>query len=293
MTDLSQPHLLAPIPPVGRFLTFRIAPEADVRAALVTLRDRFAPKCGVVGIGEPAVLAVGADVPGLRTFPALSGPACSVPSTQQALMFFLRGPDRGVLFDATQEIRAIVGEAFILEDVNDTFTYHGGRDLTRFEDGTENPRDDKAAAAAIVAEGESMRGSSFVAVQRWVHDLDRFHGFDGQRRNHVMGRDADTNEELEDAQPFAHIKRAEQESYDPPAFMVRRSMPWAGADREGLEFVAFVESLDRYERVLRRMTGLDDGIIDGLFLFSRPITGGYYWCPPVRDGKLNLAQIGI
>ncbi|MBV8519408.1 MAG: Dyp-type peroxidase [Acidobacteria bacterium] len=293
MIELAQPQLLAPIPPVGRFLTFRIAPEADVRAALTQLRDDFAPDCGVAGIGEPAILALGAQVPGLRTFPALSGPATSVPSTQQALMFFLRGPDRGILFDATQKIREIVGEAFILEDVNDTFTYHGGRDLTRFEDGTENPCDEKAVAAAIVADGESMRGSSFVAVQRWVHDLGRFHGFSGERRNQLIGRDADTNDELEDPPPFAHIKRAEQEAYDPPAFMVRRSMPWAGAEREGLEFVAFVESLDRYERVLRRMTGCDDGIIDGLFRFSRPITGGYYWCPPVRDGKLNLTQLGI
>ena len=159
MIELAQPHLLAPIPPVGRFLTFRIAPEADVCAALTQLRDRFAPDCGVVGIGEPAVLALGARVPGLRTFPALSGPACSVPSTQQALMFFLRGPDRGILFDATQEIRAIVGEAFLLEDVNDTFTYHGGRDLTRFEDGTENPCDEKAVASGFTAAGAAFIGS--------------------------------------------------------------------------------------------------------------------------------------
>jgi hypothetical protein len=28
------------------------------------------------------------------------------------------------------------------------------------------------------------------------------------------------------APPSAHVKSAAQESYDPPAFMVRRSMPW-------------------------------------------------------------------
>jgi putative iron-dependent peroxidase len=75
--------------------------------------------------------------------------------------------------------------------------------------------------------------------------------------------------------------------------MVRRSMPWAGAHEQGLEFVAYVESLDRFERVLRRMAGLDDGIVDGLFTFSRPFTGGYYWCPPVTRGRLNLSCLGL
>ena len=293
MIDHVQPELLSPVPPVARFLTFRIAPEADVRTAMVRLRDEVELDCGVVGIGAPTVLALEAEVPGLRTFPALSGAGCSVPSTQQALLFFLRGPDRGIVFDRTQTIRAIVGDAFLLEDVVDTFTYHGGRDLTRFEDGTENPRDEKAVDAAIVAEGETMRGSSFVAVQQWVHDLGRFRSFGPQRCDDLIGRSAETNDELPDAPPFAHVKRAAQESFDPQAFMVRRSMPWATAEKEGLEFVAFVESLDRFERVLRRMVGLDDGVIDGLFLFSRPVTGGYYWCPPSRDGKLDLRQLGL
>ncbi len=35
----------------------------------------------------------------------------------------------------------------------------------------------------------------------------------------------------------------------------------------------------------------DDGIIDGLFSFTRPITGSYFWCPPVTDGKINLSAV--
>lgn len=294
MSDLpSQPHILAPIPPVGRTLLLRIAPETDVAAALRRLRDGFSLDCGVVGLGEPAVLALGKRVPGLRTFPALSGAACSVPSTQEALCIRLRGPDRGIVFDLMQDIRALLGDAFLLVDSNDTFTYHGNKDLTRFEDGTENPKGTKAVAAAIVAEGEHLRGSSFMAVQRWVHDLARFRRYAVEKREMLIGRRAESNEEIEHAPESAHVKRAAQETYDPPAFMVRRSTPWANATEEGLEFVALVENLDRYERVLRRMVGHDDGIVDGLFTFSRPVTGGYYWCPPVEGGRLDLALIGI
>jgi putative iron-dependent peroxidase len=288
MTATFQPLILAPCTAVGRTLLFRIAPDGDVRGALTRLRDGLPVDCGVMGLGEPAILALGAKIEGLRTFPAMSGAACSVPSTQEALCFLLRGPDRGVVFDLTQQIREILADAFQLVDSNDTFVYHGNRDLTRFEDGTENPKDDDAIEAAIRPDG-----SSFLVVQRWVHDLTRFRGFEEQRREMLIGRRAESNEEIEDAPPSAHVKRAEQESYDPPAFMVRRSMPWASATSEGLEFIAHVESLDRYERVLHRMVGLDDGIVDGLFSFSRPVTGGYYWCPPVREKKLDLSALGL
>ncbi|HEX6086288.1 MAG TPA: peroxidase, partial [Thermoanaerobaculia bacterium] len=40
-----------------------------------------------------------------------------------------------------------------------------------------------------------------------------------------------------------------------------------------------------------RMVGHDDGIVDGLFSFSRPVTGGYYWCPPVDKDQLDLSAL--
>ncbi|MFL5426405.1 MAG: Dyp-type peroxidase [Myxococcales bacterium] len=283
-----QAGILEPHAPVARSLAFRIAPEADCAAALRRLRDRHPPAAGVVGVGLPAVLALGKSIPGLRVFPALAGPGCSVPSTQQALWFLLRGPDRGTLFDASRDLRALLADSFIAEDAMDLFKYRGGRDLTRFEDGTENPKGEAAAAAAIATDG-----SSFAAVQRWVHDLDRFHRMTPRERNDVIGRDAETNEELEDAPETAHVKRTAQESFDPAAFMVRRSMPWAGETRQGLEFIAYVASLDAFDRMMRRMVGEEDGLVDGLFRFSHPITGGYYWLPPVRDGRIDLSALGL
>ncbi|MCC6138989.1 MAG: Dyp-type peroxidase [Nitrospira sp.] len=290
--DNSQPSILAAPPPVGRSLTFQLIPDADPRAALARLRDGFSLDWGVIGIGEPVVRALGQTVEGLRVFPALAGPACSVPSTQQGLWCFLRGQDRGALFDLTGKISALLDGAFVLDDALDTFVYAGGRDLSGYEDGTENPRDDAAREAAIVSAGQGLKGSSFVAVQRWEHDLSRFRSFAPERRDAIIGRRADTNAEIDDAPVSAHVKRSAQESYDPEAFMVRRSMPWAAAHRQGLEFIAYGESLDRFERVLRRMAGLDDGIVDALFTFSRPLTGSYYWCPPVSGKRLDLSRLG-
>lgn len=292
LAAVCQPCILAPVPALARMLTFRLRPEAKPKPALRQLRDGFDLDWGAVGIGEPALKALPATVAGLRTFPGLSGAACPIPSTQGALWVSLRAEDRSTLVDRTDAVCLLVGSAFELEDVLDTFEYAGGRDLTGYEDGTENPRDAAAVEATFLARGR-QRGASFVAVQRWVHDLARFRGMPPRRRDHTIGRRISDNEEIDSAPESAHVKRTAQESFEPAAFMVRRSMPWATGLDQGLEFIAYCESLDRYERVLRRMVGLEDGIVDALFTFSRPVTGSYYWCPPVANGRLDLATIGV
>jgi porphyrinogen peroxidase len=291
--ERSQPGILGEPALVGRSLTFRVVPDADVRAALERLAKGFAVDRGVAGVGEPVARALGRSVSGLHVFPALAGPGVAVPSTQQALWFFLHAHDRGAVFDATEDVRALLDGAFVLDDGMDTFRYGTGRDLTGYEDGTENPRGEAAVEAALRCGETPLKGSSFVAVQRWVHDLGRFRSLSPARRDAVVGRRIDTNAEIEDAPVSAHVKRSAQESYEPAAFMLRRSMPWATAQQQGLEFIAYVESLDRFERVLRRMVGLDDGVVDALFTFSRPVTGGYYWCPPIAGSRLDLSSLGV
>jgi putative iron-dependent peroxidase len=146
----------------------------------------------------------------------------------------------------------------------------------------------------VVADrGPGLDGGSLLALQRWVHDLDAFERFTPAERDAVMGRSIETNEELADAPPSAHVKRAAQESFEPEAFMVRRSMPYSAGSESGLVFLAFGETLDRYERVLRRMLGLEDGVVDGLFTFSRALSGGYYFCPPLAAGRLDLRALGL
>jgi putative iron-dependent peroxidase len=124
-----------------------------------------------------------------------------------------------------------------------------------------------------------------------LHDFETFDDIPLAERDDLIGRRQSENEELEDAPPYAHVKRTAQEDFEPPAFLVRRSMPWADEDGEGLLFLAFGRSLDAYDAVLQRMIGAEDGVVDGLFQFTRPITGGFYWCPPLIDGRLDLRAI--
>jgi hypothetical protein len=162
-----------------------------------------------------------------------------------------------------------------------------GRDLTGYEDGTENPEDDEAVAAGIAAEqGAGLDGCSYWALQQWEHDYSAFGCMSTTEQDHAVGRRRSDNEELDDAPESAHVKRTAQESFEPEAFVVRRSMPWwsvspQGSDRSGLMFSAFGCSFDAFEAQMRRMLGMDDGISDGLFRFS------------AADGLLFLVSAGF
>lgn len=154
-----------------------------------------------------------------------------VPSTPFALWCWLRGDDRGELLLRARELEDLLGDAFVLELALDAFKFDSGRDLTGYEDGTENPKGDAAITAALLTKGKAgIKGSSFVAVQQWLHDLDYFESWPRKRQDNAIGRRRADNKELETAPASAHVKRTAQESFDPEAFMLRRSMPWSGSD---------------------------------------------------------------
>src|SRR5215510_12957274 len=263
-----QTGILEPVPAVGRHLTFNLRFAADPHSAIRRLADE-APSSCVIGLGLSLVSALGAMIDGLRVFPALAGKGVETPSTQSALWVWVRESSLSDCFDVSRSIERSLGKDFALVEEVSTFVYRKGRDLSGYEDGTENPKDDAARDAAIVGNGP-LQGSSFAAVQRWVHDLNQFLALDLLHRDHTIGRRFEDNQEIPDAPASAHVRRSAQESFDPAAFMVRRSMPWSEQGEHGLYFLAFGESLDRFERVLYRMVGLDDGIVDGLFGFTRP-----------------------
>lgn len=290
----SQPGILAPVPPLSRYLEFSSVPDVDPAPILRELASRPVDADIVIGLGPALIDGLGGAVEGLRPFPALSGPGCHVPSTQADLWVWIRGTDRGDIAHLARAMTKAARPAFRCDRIVDGFKFQGGLDLSGYEDGTENPEGDAAVDAAIVqGAGPALDGASFVAVQQWVHDLDHFETMPQGERDNIIGRRRSDNEELDDAPVSAHVKRTAQESFDPEAFVVRRSMPWADASGEGLMFVAFGKSPDAFEAQLRRMTGQDDDIIDGLFRFTRPISGSYFWCPPVSDGRLDLAAIGL
>ncbi len=283
-----QPTLLPSNLPYGLSMTWKENPGFSSLRAKTALASLFDPSLAILGIGEPLLKNLSLTLPALRPFPSLAGPGVSIPSTQGSLWTFSTARSRSELFDIGESLLALFRDDFVLEDRMETFTYREGRDLSGYVDGTENPSGDRAAAVALAEGAGAPRGSSFVAVQRWVHNLDLLHAHSRSEQDRMIGRELTSNREIDDAPISAHVKRSAQEGFSPDAYIYRKSMPWASADKKGLEFIAFGATLDPFERILRRMSGTEDGVRDALFTFSTPVTGSYYWCPPVSGGRLNL-----
>jgi len=301
---LYQPGILEPVPAVARHVFFVLAEAhkvdaAAIRQALARLSPLANGSDVVAGVGPSLVAALGADVPGLHEFPSdFSGHGVKVPATPGTLWCWVRGDDLGDLRHLTRQVQKAVAPAFVVRHVVDAFRHAlgesgHGRDLTGYEDGTENPQGDAAAQAAFASgQGDGLDGASFVAVQQWLHDLDAFEALGDEERDHHIGRRLADNEEIADSPETSHVKRTAQESFDPEAFVLRRSMPWMMSMQAGLMFVAFGKSLYAFEAQMRRMAGQDDGQADALFGISKPVNGAYFWCPPMRDGKLDWRQLG-
>lgn len=290
--NTTQAGILAPVPTHARFLSFTVRDENELAPVLRDFAETVALNEDVIGLGRSLISALGREIKGLESFPGNDRAGIVIPSTPAAVWCWLRGEDPGELFHRARVYEQVLSAAFDLSDVLDSYRFGSGMDLTGYEDGTENPKDQDAIDAAIVkGSGEGMDGSSFVAVQQWLHDLDRFEDFAPETRDDIIGRRRSDNEELDGAPDSAHVKRTAQESFSPEAFILRRSMPWSSELDAGLNFIAFGKSVAAYEALLNRMLGFEDGIRDALFSFTRPISGAYFWCPPVSEGKLDLRAL--
>jgi putative iron-dependent peroxidase len=289
-----QPGILAPVPRFGRYLSFSLKAGADPRKSLGELAKIADGKNAVIGIGASTIQLLGKKISGLKPFPTNFAAGLLLASHPAALWCWLRGDDRGDLLHASNKIAEAV-TAFFSPRRRHRFVQprrRTGSHRLRRRHG-ESPGSEGYRCGDRARTGDGLDGASFVAVQLWVHDFKAFNAMSGTDQDNAIGRRKSDNEELADAPESSHVKRTAQESFDPEAFVLRRSMPWAEGMRGGLNFVAFGKSLDAFEAQLKRMVGAEDGITDALFKFTLPVSGSYFWCPPMRGAQLDLRALGF
>lgn len=289
-----QAGILADIPKHAKYMFFSLKAETNPCNAIKSLVKHIDGETAVIGFGLSLLKYLDMNIDGLKNFPTYTGPGFDVPSTPASLWVWQRGTDRGELLHQSLHIQQLLTDSFELQNTIDAFQYKDSRDLSGYEDGTENPENQDAINAAITQDsGDGLNGSSFVAVQQWVHDLTHFKSMSVTEQDNTIGRQISDNEEIETAPPSAHVKRTAQEDFSPEAFVVRRSMPWTDSDKAGLVFVAFGHSVDAFEALLKKMVGEVDGTVDALFNFTHPVTGSYFWCPPMKNGKIDLSALDL
>lgn len=281
--------ILAAVPPHATFLFLDRRSGVEAYEVLGELAG-LGPDV-IWGLGPAFLASMGRTLEGVRPFPVCEGAAVPIPRTPADVVIRIHGDDPGEVLHRERAILAHLSTVEVVDSVHG-FQHGESRDLTGYEDGTENPVGDAAVEVAFRAGGgDGIAGSSVLAIQRWVHDLDHFEAHTQAERDAMIGRDQHTNEELDDAPASAHVKRTAQEDFDPEAFLVRRSMPWRDHRGQGLVFVSFSATLDPFEAQLHRMVGLEDGTVDALFRFTRPVTGAVFWCPPHLDGAVDLRAL--
>lgn len=293
-----QTGILKTVPLLATYLSFNLKDEAAKASGLVCLKQLLQMADGkrtIVGLSAALCKTLGVKAPKeLRAFKTPTGSKLKLPETPVDLLVWLRGTpaqDRGDLLTISRQVQALLGDAFVLSEAVEAFKHLRknslkSHDLTDYEDGTENPIGQKA-----IDFGFAAHGSSFLALQKWQHKWDNITKMPTAEQNQIIGRNKQTNAELETAPPSAHIKRTTQEDFTlsdgTEGFNLRRSMPWSDGTNSGLMFAAFGKSFEAFDLQLARMVGADDGITDAVFKMSKPITGSFFWCPPIENGQIK------
>ncbi|MGE5475053.1 MAG: Dyp-type peroxidase [Bacteroidales bacterium] len=282
----------------GLFITLTLTPDGAVgarraAAGLPRLTRAVAERVGepalvsALGIGAAAWEAVmGCARPdGLVPFQPLADGDRVAPATPADLFLHIHSPRHDAnLVLAREFLRALAGSAAVVEEVAG-YKHLGGRDLTGFVDGTENPQGDERAEVALVADGP-FAGGSFVSLQRYVHNLPRWESLPVAEQEKCVGRTKADDEEMDDATkpPTAHIARVVIEDDGEELEVLRHSLPYGGASGEkGLYFVAYCADPAPFRRMLEAMV-LSDGAghHDRLLDFTRAVTGASFFTPAVE-----------
>ncbi len=201
------------------------------------------------------------------------------------VLFHIRAARMDLCFELATQIMSRLGGAVAATDEVHGFNYFDDRDLIGFVDGTENPVDQAAVNATIIAaEDADFAGGSYVIVQKYLHDLARWNELPVAEQEGIIGRTKLSDIELDDAvkPTSAHnalttiIEDGEQLE------IVRDNMSFGdvGKGEFGTYFIGYARSPRRIEQMLENMfVGRPPGNYDRLLDFSRAVTGTLFFVP--------------
>lgn len=206
-------------------------------------------------------------------------------ATAGDILFHIRATRMDLCFELAAQIMSRLGSTVTTVDEVHGFKYFDDRDLIGFVDGTENPVDQDAIDATIIGdEDKTFAGGSYVVVQKYLHDLTRWHQVPVHEQENIIGRAKLSDIEQDDAAkaPYAHnvlttiIEDGEQLE------IVRDNMPFGeiGKGEFGTYFIGYARSPHRIEKMLENMfIGQPPGNYDRLLDFSRAVTGALFFVP--------------
>lgn len=275
------------------FLEFSLKPGADALALATAIECVKEPRSTVGGVNRvigfrPSLwrTLVPDEMPEeLHDFDAaIRGPDGFVmPATQADVWIWFAAANYDIVFDCgREEIEAAAPFATLAREITG-WSYRHNRDLTGFEDGTENPTLDEAPEIVLIPDGRRGAGGSVLLFQQWRHDGTAFTSLLESVQEKVIGRTkADSIEFDETAMPAdSHVSRTTLQVDGKELKIFRRNVPYGTVSDHGTLFVGFSAEQRRLRLMLEQMAGIG-GPRDALTRYTTPLTGAYYFVPSIQ-----------
>ena len=201
------------------YLEFELRPGIDAARFVQSVVDIHEPRSTVAGVNlivgfRPELwrtVAPDAIPAALIGFNApMTGPdGYTMPATQADLWMWLAGSSYDVVFDVARDAIAALKSVAALTSNLDGWSYRHNRDLTGFQDGTENPSLMIAPDFAIVPDGTPGAGGAVLLYQQWQHQFAAWEALSDDAQERVIGRTKLASIELaEDVMPEdSHVSR--------------------------------------------------------------------------------------
>lgn len=278
------------------FLEFAMDPGVDAGRLVATAASFHEPRTTVGGMnlvagfrpelwrgiapGDTPDDARGFDVPitGIEGF--------VMPATQADLWLWFSSATYDALWDCGRAVIEELRPLARLERHLSGWAYRHSRDLTGFEDGTENPTLMDAPEVALVPDGRNGAAASILLFQQWRHETS-WHELADVVQEDAMGRTKPESIELKGSREKddSHVSRAKDVVDGEERKIFRRNVPYGDVVDYGTVFIGFSCEQQRLQRMLERMAGTEDGIRDAITRYTTPLTGAYYVIPSITALK--------
>jgi len=293
-------NVVAPLTRAAIFLVVCIRQNPDAYALLrsfcaglsgliraVEFRDIEAGLSCVIGFGAGAWDKLfGSPRPAeLHPFREIRSGDRHAVSTPGDILFHIRAKRMDLCFELATQIMESIGDAVSIADEVQGSRYFDDRDVIGFVDGTENPRGEAAREAAMIGdEDPAFAGSSYVIVQKYLHNMKAWNGLSIEAQEHIIGRRKLSDIELSDAEKpsSAHNALTVIEENGKEVKILRDNMPFGrpGHGEFGTYFIGYSRTPRITETMLQNMfVGRPPGNYDRLLDFSQAVTGSLFFVP--------------
>jgi putative iron-dependent peroxidase len=276
------------------FFEFALRPGAGAEALVRAVANIRPPRTTVGGVNlvvafRPELwreVAPDEAPDGVHGFnePVRGAEAFSMPATQADLWVWYAAAAYDIVFDLGKATVDALAPLATLARETTGWSYKHTRDLTGFEDGTENPTLYEAPEVALIENGGRGAGGSVLLFQQWQHHSSEWSALPEVWQESIIGRTKPDSVELEgDAMPpDSHVSRTKVVVHGDELPIFRRNVPYGTVTDHGTLFIGFSADQQRMHRMLEQMAGADGGPRDALTRYSTPQTGAYYFVPSVQ-----------